>query len=53
MRCNHLYDEYPDEKSSLDTSPRAGPGLFMLFSVAQVLVDQDSLDGRKNSLKQY
>ncbi len=31
-----LYDEYPDE--SLDMSPRAGPGLFMLLSVAQVLV---------------
>ncbi len=43
-----LYDEYPDE--SLDTSPRASPGLFMLFSVAQVLVklvDQEETSWRQ------
>ncbi len=48
MRCNHFYDEYPDEKSSLDMNSRAGPGLFMVCSVSQVLVklvDQESLDG--------
>ncbi len=48
MRCNHFYDEYPDEKSSLDMNSRAGPGLFMVCSVSHVLVklvDQESLDG--------